>query len=64
MYKVNQGGDRFIVDLEGVGCICRKWNLIRIPYAHAIHVIYEKRFKLEDYVSKYYRKDIFLSLYK
>lgn len=63
-YKVQHGDDdRYIVRMEKVMLICKKWDLIGIPFEHAIVVIIIKRWKVEEFISIWYNKRKFERTY-
>ncbi|GJS80265.1 transposase, MuDR, plant [Tanacetum coccineum] len=44
-------------------CSCRGWQLSSIPYEHGIAALYFLHQDLEQYVSGWYKKDMFMSAY-
>ncbi|XP_058722358.1 uncharacterized protein LOC131594286 [Vicia villosa] len=63
IYGVANGIDTYVVNLKQETCACRKWDLTGIPCSHYITCIWQNKKKPEDYVSEYYRKDSFKSIY-
>lgn len=51
------------IDLANRTCMCRVWDLTRIPCHLACTTIYLSKLQLEDYVSDCFKKDTFLKAY-
>ncbi|XVF50742.1 hypothetical protein PTKIN_Ptkin04bG0127600 [Pterospermum kingtungense] len=58
-YEVACRDERFIVNVNGRRCACRRWDLTGIPCAHAITVILYRKEKVEQYVAPCYKKEVF-----
>ncbi|WVZ23933.1 hypothetical protein V8G54_002477 [Vigna mungo] len=55
--------DKFVVDLSNNSCSCYSWDLIGIPYRHAIAAISYKVQNPEHYVHVYYKKPAYVTCY-
>lgn len=53
-----------VVDLEALTYSYGKWQLCGIPCIHACAAIYKRRYRPDDYVSKWYRIVTYLKSYK
>lgn len=53
----------YVVDLEEWSCACRRWDLTKIPFSHAVAVIRECINDPEEYVDKCYSLDTYLRCY-
>ena len=62
-YSVKMGTRVVTVDLDARSCDYRVHDLIGIPCEHAIAAIYDRRHSPLDYVSDFYKKEIFLASY-
>ena len=43
--------DKHVVNMKGLKCTCREWDLSGIPCVHAISVIFVARQYPENYIS-------------
>lgn len=57
--EIDNVDNMLIVNLQGLKCTCRKFDLIGIPCCHELCIIMDKRLNLEEYVLKWYRKEYF-----
>ena len=64
MYEVDNGRERYVVDLAKKACSCRIWDLTRLPCKHGIFAIVKNLEKVEDYVHPCYLKETFAETYK
>ncbi|XP_014523658.1 uncharacterized protein LOC106779953 [Vigna radiata var. radiata] len=55
--------DKFVVDLSNHSCNCYNWDLIGIPYKHAIAAINYKVQNPEYYAHVYYKKQPYVTCY-
>ena len=57
--------NKFIVDLHKKSCSCNFWELVGIPYRHAVSAIRTKwsTVDLEEFVHSYYSKETYKSCY-
>ena len=62
-FEVDCHDSTHIVDLAEHTCSCRLWDLSGIPCKHAISCIYLNKQRPEDYVSRYYSKEVYLLAY-
>jgi hypothetical protein len=63
MFEVECRGKRFVVDMDGRTCGCRKWDVTGIPCSHAISTIVHRGGKPTDFLSPYYTKETWLKSY-
>ncbi|XP_016185857.1 uncharacterized protein LOC107627537 [Arachis ipaensis] len=63
-YEVMCGLEKFVVDLSASECSCRRWQMSRLPFPHAISCITFKGLDLESYVDDCYKKDAYLRYYQ
>ncbi|GKV33693.1 hypothetical protein SLEP1_g42167 [Rubroshorea leprosula] len=50
--------------LDNRKCTCREWDLTGIPCRHVITAINAKKLRVEEFVSHWYRKDMFKAAYE
>jgi len=64
-FKVTQGFtmEKFVVDLSKHSCMCYVWDLVGIPYRHAVTTINYKVENPEAYVHAYYKKAAYEACY-
>ncbi|CAH9085308.1 unnamed protein product [Cuscuta epithymum] len=62
-YEVSCGSDTYLVDLANRSCLCEQWDVSGIPCKHAICAIRYKGHPIEDYVSNWYKKDMYRHTY-
>lgn len=61
-FEINQGrDDKYVVNFEQSTCTYRKCDLTSVPYAQAMNIILTKKWKIEDYISYYYKNETFQS---
>ncbi|GAV61111.1 SWIM domain-containing protein, partial [Cephalotus follicularis] len=53
----------YVVQLDKRSCSCYRYNLTRIPCAHAMNAFMFERRKVEEYVSDYYQRETYLKTY-
>ncbi|KAK9282021.1 hypothetical protein L1049_004932 [Liquidambar formosana] len=63
LFEVRCHPDTFVVNLEARTCSCKKWDLIGIPYKHAISSIAYKKENVEDYVDACYSVKTYMHCY-
>jgi hypothetical protein len=63
MFEVECLGRRFIVDVNGRSCGCRKWDVTDISCSRAISSILHQGGYLNDYLSLYYSKEMHFKSY-
>ena len=63
MFEVECAGRRFVVDVDGRSCGCRKWDVTDIPCCYAISVILHQGGEPKDFLSPYYSKKTWLKSY-
>ena len=63
-YEVGEGVDKHTVFLDKHLCTCRSWELIGIPYAHAICALSHAKVNPFYVMSDWYHKDKFTATYK
>ena len=63
VFQVSHQMDTYCVDLDARSCNCRKWDLTGIPYCHAIACLFLYHYKVEDFVSDWYKRDTYLKSY-
>jgi hypothetical protein len=56
-------GRRFVVNLLSKTCWCRKWDVTSIPCGHVISSLWLGGGNPEDYLSPYFRKEMYLKAY-
>ena len=64
MFETRNGYEAMVVDLDARKCSCRLWDILGIPCVHSIAVIHFINKDLDDYVSKWFTKDIFKMAYE
>jgi len=62
-YECVEFSNGYTVNLPSRSCACRKWDLSGIPCRHAVSVIRENGFEVEDYISDYYLTSKWRGLY-
>ena len=62
-FEVRNGWEGFIVDETARTCTCRAWQVSGVPCQHAIAVIYFLHREPDEYVSGWYKKDLFVATY-
>ncbi|GJY47309.1 multidrug resistance-associated protein 5 [Tanacetum coccineum] len=62
-FEVRNGFEGFKVDERLRTCTCRAWQLSSIPCQHGLAAIYFLHRDLEEYVSNWYKKDMFVAAY-
>ncbi|GKU96825.1 hypothetical protein SLEP1_g10017 [Rubroshorea leprosula] len=62
-FEVNDGGDQHVVKFDDKTCTCRYWQLSGVPYPHALACIRYKRWRVEHYISDFYKKEKYLAAY-
>ncbi|GJS78118.1 pentatricopeptide repeat-containing protein [Tanacetum coccineum] len=63
LFEVRNGFQAFRFDEEHRTCTCRLWQLLGLPCAHAIAVIFKLNRRVEDYVPGCFRKQSFYFAY-
>ena len=58
----SDGGHELVVNLQNRTCSCRKWELAGIPCYHACACIALRNDPWEQYVSHWYKKDMYLKV--
>ena len=66
LWQVTNGkGDQtHAVDLAARTCGCRRWDVTGLPCSHACSAIIKARQAPEDYVSHFFKKDMYIAAYK
>ncbi|GJU22648.1 (R)-mandelonitrile lyase-like protein [Tanacetum coccineum] len=62
-FEVRNGFEGFKVDKRLRTCTCRAWQLSGIPCQHALAAIYFLHRDPKEYVSNWYKKDMFVAAY-
>ena len=60
---ISASGGAFTVERARRSCSCNKWNLNGIPCPHAVACISHKDEEPEDWVSEWYKKEMYLKTY-
>ncbi|XP_056176052.1 uncharacterized protein LOC115670556 [Syzygium oleosum] len=63
-FEVEGDGNRFVVDLAGKTCACRKWDISGIPCRHAICCIAFMKLDINDYVDDCFKKEAYEKCYQ
>jgi hypothetical protein len=64
LWQVSTVEDRvYAVNLANRTCGCRRWDMTGIPCSHAISAIYKSKQQAEDYVSDFFKKEMYLEAY-
>jgi len=63
MFKVEQGSRQYVVDIQNRKCGCKKWQMTRIPCAHAHSAITFHGHHPEDYVDPCYSIEMYRKAY-
>lgn len=63
LWQVTSGEKTHAVNLEVRTCGCRKWDITNMPCNHAISAIYKAKQHLEDYVSAFFKKPMYIEAY-
>lgn len=61
--KVKDTKTIMVVDLKSRSCICREWDISRIPCVHASATILGDNENVDDYVSEYYYVETYKKMY-
>lgn len=56
-------GGPYIVDIQKKSCMCRRWDLTRLPFPHSLVSIHGNSDKVEDFVNVYYKVETFKNVY-
>ena len=64
IFEVSCMSKTYIVDLDRLTCLCRKWDLSGIPCSHVVSLIMCAKKNPEEYVHPYYNKDKYLRSYR
>ncbi|XP_024985433.1 uncharacterized protein LOC112521035 [Cynara cardunculus var. scolymus] len=64
VFETRNGFEAMVVDLDARKCSCRLWDISGIPCVHSIAAIHFINKDPEDYVSKWFTKDIFKMAYE
>ncbi|CAH9077220.1 unnamed protein product [Cuscuta epithymum] len=62
-YEVSCGSETYLVDLDNRSCLCEQWDVSGIPCKHAICAIRDRVHPIEDYVSLWYKKEMYTHTY-
>ncbi|XP_012844341.1 PREDICTED: uncharacterized protein LOC105964362 [Erythranthe guttata] len=62
-FEVDIHNDRYVVDLATRTCTCGLFQLNGYPCHHAWACIADRRYRVEDYVDSWYKKDTYLKVY-
>jgi hypothetical protein len=60
---LSNSGDKYAVNLQGMVCDCRKWNLTGLLCCHAIACMKHKHYNIADYVPSIYKKEAYAECY-
>ncbi|XP_059432949.1 uncharacterized protein LOC132166186 [Corylus avellana] len=63
MFEVECMGKKFVVDVDGRTCGCRKWDITGIPCSHGISTILHQGGDPAEYLSDYYGKEKYYKSY-
>ena len=63
LWQVSSGDHTYEVNLAQRTCSCRKWDLSGLPCNHAVSAIYKSGEYPEDYVSHFYKRDMYHKSY-
>lgn len=63
VFETRNGHEAMVVDLDARKCSCRLWDISGIPCVHSIAAIHFINKDPEDFVSKWFTKDIFKMAY-
>lgn len=64
MFETRNAYEAMVVDLDAKKCSCRLWDISDIPCVHSIAAIYSINEDPENYVGKWFTKDIFKMAYE
>ncbi|KAI4305056.1 hypothetical protein L6164_028446 [Bauhinia variegata] len=64
IYQVAKQPEKYVVNVKERTCTCREWDLCGIPCEHAVSALAHLCAKPEDYVSTFYRRDVYLWTYE
>lgn len=59
---IENPSEKFSLNLSDHVCSCRKWELTSLPRVHALSAMKSRNFKVDDYISEYYKKARYISL--
>ncbi|KAH7845829.1 hypothetical protein Vadar_006536 [Vaccinium darrowii] len=62
-FQVRGFSGQYTVDLGGMTCSCKKWDLCGIPCTHTIAAIANRKHAPEDYVNECYSKETYAKAY-
>ena len=63
-FQVKSRDDQYVVSLLDMTCSCGAWQLTGIACIHGVSSIGFLRRNVEDYVDKYFQKDMYMEAYK
>ncbi|XP_048132104.1 uncharacterized protein LOC115725945 [Rhodamnia argentea] len=63
-FEVEVDDDRFEVDLRGMTCTCRQWDISGIPCSHAISCINYMKHEINQYVDDCFKKEAYERCYR
>ncbi|XP_048141419.1 uncharacterized protein LOC115737020 [Rhodamnia argentea] len=63
-FEVEVDNDRFEVDLRGMTCTCRQWDISGIPCSHAISCINYMKHEINQYVDDCFKKEAYERCYQ
>jgi hypothetical protein len=63
LWQVKSGEHTYEVNLDNKTCACRKWDLSGLPCNHAVSAIYKARLHPEDFVSHFFKKEMYINSY-
>ncbi|KAM7276683.1 hypothetical protein ACFE04_018549 [Oxalis oulophora] len=61
--EVKEGQNTYVVRTLASSCSCRAWDLQGIPCRHAIALMVARNLPVDDYVSPWFKKDLYVELY-
>lgn len=64
MFETRNLYEAMVVDLDAKKCSCRLWDISGIPCVHSIATIHFINKDPEDYVSEWFKKDLFKMAYE
>ena len=62
-FKVDNGNDSYVVNLEDKNCLCNRWRLTGIPCRHALACIVKRKLDFAPYVHEAYYVSTYAKTY-
>ena len=64
VFEIHDPPYKHAIDIKKKVCICKSWQLKRIPCGHALTLIHFKDWVVDSFVDHWYKKETYLKAYK